>query len=116
MIKFLRSFGFAFNGIVSAFSDQRNTRVLIFIAIGVVAAGLYYEITSIEWCIVLLCIALVVGLEMINSSIEGLVDLVTLEKRPLAGKVKDIAAGAVLFASVLSAIIGLIIFGKYLMR
>jgi diacylglycerol kinase len=56
----------------------------------------------------------VTGLEMINSSIENLVDLVTREHKPLAGKVKDIAAGAVLMVSVISVIIGLIIFLPYI--
>ena len=50
-----------------------------------------------------------------NSAIENLVDLVTLERKPLAGRIKDIAAGAVLVVSVLSVIIGVIIFRKYLM-
>ena len=114
MRKFLKSFVYAFQGIVSGSSDQRNLRVLISIAVAVIAAGFYYNITALEWCAILLCIALVVGLELINSSIESLVDLVTMEKKPLAGKVKDMAAGAVLFASILSSVIGLIIFGKYL--
>jgi len=116
MMKFFKSFVYAFQGIVSGIADQQNLRVLIGIAAAVIAAGFYYNITPLEWCTILLCIALVVGLELINSSIESLVDLVTLEKKPLAGKVKDMAAGAVLFASVLSSIIGVIIFGKYLMQ
>ena len=116
MSKFLKSFVYAFNGIITGIADQRNLRVLICIAAVVIAAGVYYKITSLEWCIILLCIGLVIGLELINSSIESLVDLVTMEKKPLAGKVKDIAAGAVLFASVLSSVVGLIIFGKYLIE
>ena len=116
MSKFLKSFVYAFYGIITGIADQRNLRVLICIAAAVIAAGFYYKITALEWCIILLCIGLVIGLELINSSIESLVDLVTMEKKPLAGKVKDIAAGAVLFASVLSSVIGLIIFGKYLVE
>ena len=114
MRKFLKSFVYAFQGITTAIAGQRNLRVLISIAAAVVAAGFYYDITPVEWCIMLLCIGLVVGLELINSSIESLVDLVTMEKKPLAGKIKDMAAGAVLFVSVLSSIIGLIIFLKYI--
>ena len=60
-----------------------------------------------------LTIALVMGLEMINSAIENLVDLVTRDYHPLAGKVKDIAAGAVLIAAVLAVVIGVIVFGRY---
>jgi len=54
-------------------------------------------------------------MEMMNSAVESLVDLVTEEFKPLAGKVKDIAAGAVLFVSILAVVIGLIIFKKYIL-
>jgi len=67
-----------------------------------------------------LCFGLVIGMELINTSIEKLVDLVSPEYHPLAEKVKDIAAGAVLFDSIIAAIIGLIIFvpkiWEYLLR
>ena len=49
---------------------------------------------------------MVIGLELVNTALENLVDLVTLGRKPLAGKIKDIAAGAVLIVSVLSVIIG----------
>jgi diacylglycerol kinase len=116
MRNFLKSFVYATSGIVAGISDQRNLRVLVVIAAIVIGAAFYFDINRLEWCIILLCIGLVIGLEMFNSSVESLVDLVTLEKKPLAGKVKDIAAGAVLFVSALSAIIGIIIFSKYLME
>ena len=64
---------------------------------------------------ILFAIALVIGLEIMNSAVEDLVDLVTQERKPLAGKVKDLAAGAVLFASVIAVIIGIIVFRKYLL-
>ena len=62
---------------------------------------------------ILFSIALVLSLEMLNSSIENLVDLVTLERKPLAGKIKDVAAGAVLVASIIALVIGVIVFRKY---
>lgn len=113
--KFLKSFTYAINGVKTSVSDQRNLKVQAFIATLTCAAGFYYGVTAIEWCVILLTIALVMGLEMMNSAAESLVDLVTREHQPLAGKVKDIAAGAVLFASVFAVIIGLIVFRKYLM-
>jgi diacylglycerol kinase len=114
MKEFFQSFAFALQGIWSAFADQRNLKVQLAVAIVVVAAGFYVAITPFEWCIILLCIALVIGLELLNSAIESLVDLVTMERNPLAGKIKDIAAGAVLTVSIISLIIGVIIFRKYL--
>ena len=115
MKEFFRSFIFALNGIRAAMREQRNVKVQSIIALITVGAGFYFDITPGEWCFVLFAIALVIGFEIINSAIESLVDLVTREQNPLAGKVKDMAAGAVLFASIIAVIIGLVIFRKYLM-
>lgn len=113
MVEFLKSFLNAFRGIRASLVEQRNLKVQSLIAITTIGAGFYFSITAMEWCVVLLTIALVIGLEMVNTAIEDLVDLVTTEWKPLAGKVKDMAAGAVLVASILAVIIGVIIFRKY---
>lgn len=115
MKKFLHSFHYAWQGLRAA-SEESNIRIQAGVAVVVIAAGWRFDITATEWCIILLTIALVIGLEMINSAIESLVDLVTREHHPLAGKVKDIAAGAVLFASVLAIIIGVLVFWKYVVK
>ena len=112
---FLRSVGYAWNGIRVSFVGQRNLEVQFVIGVITVAAGFYFRIRGIEWCMVLFSIALVVGFEMVNSAIENLVDLVTLERKPLAGKIKDVAAGAVLFASVIALVVGVIVFRKYVL-
>jgi diacylglycerol kinase len=114
MKEFLRSFVYAVQGIWSGIRDQRNLKFQLAVAVVVVIAGFYLSITAMEWCLILICIALVIGLELVNTALENLVDLVTLERNPLAGKIKDIAASAVLIASVISLIIGLIVFRKYL--
>src|SRR5687768_14344743 len=115
MKSFFKSFIYAIHGLWSAVADQRNLKVQLAVALLVVGAGFYLSIAAVEWCIILLCIAFVIGLELVNTALENLVDLVTLERKPLAGMIKDIAAGAVLFVSILSLIIGIIIFRQYLM-
>ena len=115
MREFFRSFIYAVNGIRASFRDQRNLKVQFMIALITVLAGFYFNITATEWSLILLSIAAVMGFEMMNTAMESLVDLVTRERKPLAGKVKDVAAGAVLFASIIAVIIGVIIFRKYLM-
>ena len=115
MKDFLKSFIYAIHGLWSGIADQRNLKFQLGVAVIVVGAGFYLSITAPEWSIILLCIAMVIGLELVNTALENLVDLVTLERKPLAGKIKDIAAGAVLIVSILSVIIGVIIFRKYLM-
>lgn len=80
----------------------------------VTAAGTFLGLSAVEWCICLLLFALVISLELVNTAVEAVVDLVTEERKPLAKIAKDTAAGAVLFASLAAVIIGCIIFIPYL--
>lgn len=112
--KFMKSFAYAFKGIRVSIIEQRNLKVQAAIAVLALVAGFYFDIAAVEWCVILLTIALVMGLEMVNSGLENLVDLVTRDHHPLAGKAKDMAAGAVLFASVIATVVGAIIFAKYI--
>jgi diacylglycerol kinase len=115
MIKFFESFIYAIRGIHASLHEQRNIKVQLLIAFITIGAGFYFQIRQWEWCAILLCIALVICLEVLNTALENLVDMISKERSPLAGKIKDLAAGAVLIASVISVIVGLIIFRKYLM-
>ena len=115
MRKFINGFRFAWNGIVGALGDQLNLRIQSGIAFLAFAAGVYFELTALEWCCLLLSVALVISMELINTSIEKLVDMVSPEFQPAAGRVKDIAAGSVLVAALISAVIGIFIFGPYVM-
>ena len=112
---FLRSFNYAWKGILKAVREERNLKVQLLIALVVIYAGFYFHISDAEWVAILLCTAMVIGLELINSAIESLVDLISPEWNPLAGKVKDIAAGAVLFVSIISLVVGILIFHKYIL-
>jgi len=104
------SFLNAVRGILKVLTGQRNFYIEIVISFLVVAAGFYFRLNILEWCIILLCIAFVISLEAINTAIEHLADAVKPEFDPLIGKAKDVSAGAVLIASVFAGIIGIIIF------
>lgn len=106
----IQSFGFAFQGIGAVIRKERNFKIHMTMAVMVVLAGIVCRISVTEWCICLILFALVMSLEMVNTSIEAVVDLVTEERKPLAKLAKDTAAGAVLISAILAAIIGLIIF------
>lgn len=101
-----KSFGYAFEGIVSCIRNERNMKIHCVMALLVTAAGFILKISVMEWCICLLLFGLVMALELVNTALEAVVDLVT----PLAKTAKDTAAGAVLLAAAAAAIIGCIIF------
>lgn len=115
MNRFLKSFQYAFKGIWLAIAEQRNLKIHICVAIVVVSAGFYFGISKGEWLAIVLAIGLVMTTELINTSIEHIVNLVSPQHQPRAGKIKDIAAGAVLVAVITSVVIGLIIFGRHLL-
>ncbi len=114
MNKFLKSFSYAFSGLVIAFKEQLNMKIHAVACLVVIVFGFYVEITSLEWCILTLTMAVVIALELINTAIENLVDLVSSTQNPHAGKIKDIAAAAVLLAATGALGIGIVIFKKYL--
>jgi len=107
---FISSLNNALQGLKVAFREQRNLRIQTVIAVFTIALGIWLRITRMEWAIIFTCIGLVMGLELLNSAIEVLLDKLHPEKDAAIGKAKDIAAGAVLLASICSLIAGFWIF------
>lgn len=110
MNKFIKSFSFAGRGIALAFRDQSNLKIQTGLGIAAIMLGIFFDLSSLEWCSLLLAASLVLTLEMVNTSIEKAVDLVTTDFHPLAAQVKDIAAGAVLLSSLVSLVVGVLVF------
>jgi len=112
MKKFLKSFKYALNGIRSSVSSERNIKIHFAAFFTVVVLGILLEIQKLEMIAVLLICAAVISLEMTNTAIERFVDAVSPEFNEKMGLVKDIMAGAVLFLSIISVVIGILIFWK----
>ena len=110
-----RSMGFAFDGLRYAFGSQRSLRIEIIIAGFFVVIGFASDISRLEWVIVIITISFVIGLELVNTAIEAVVDLVSPEYHPLAKVAKDVASAAVLTSGVGGLIAGLVIFGAYIL-
>jgi diacylglycerol kinase (ATP) len=106
--------GYAIKGVYVFFKDDRNAIIHLFAAIVVIVAGILFKITTEEWLWISLSIALVFITEMINTSIELLCDLVMPNQNEKAGKLKDLAAGAVLIAALFALVVAGIIFWKYI--
>lgn len=105
-----QSFGYAFEGIFSGIRKERNMKIHCIAVICVVIAGVIFNISRIEWCLCFILFGLVLSLELVNTAVEAVVDLVTEEHRPLAKLAKDTAAGAVLIAAIMAALVGMVIF------
>lgn len=110
MSSLLQNFGYAIDGIKYFFRSERNGRIQLLIAVTVIVLGFIIELSAMEWCIILGCIALVISLEMMNTALERVCAMLSLEFHPMVKIIKDVAAGAVLWAVVFCSIIGLIIF------
>lgn len=108
--RFLRGFIYAFRGIRQLLITQQNIRIHLLAAIVAVIMGFCFRISATEWMVIVILIGAVFAAESFNTAIEFLVDKVSPEQDPLAGKVKDIAAAAVLIMAIAALIAGLIIF------
>lgn len=113
MRRFTRSLGHALRGIRYAFTGK-NFRIQVVVALAVIAVSFYFCISTIEWLMVIVSIGLVLSLEATNSALEEICNKFHPETHPHIALVKDLAAGAVLIASITTFVVGLIIFLPYL--
>lgn len=109
----MRSFGFAFSGLYEAIKTEMHMKFHLIAAVLVIVAGFYFSITKTEFLVVLICIALVISLELINTAIEHLCNKLMPETNVNVKYIKDVSAAAVLFASIIAFSIGLYIFWPY---
>jgi diacylglycerol kinase (ATP) len=106
----LQSFNFAFEGIIHVLRTQRNMRIHFMIAAGVLIGALIVGVSRLELVILLMAISFVLIAEMINSALEAGIDVATTSFDPLAKLAKDIAAGAVLIATINALAVGYLVF------
>lgn len=105
-----KSFGYAFQGIFNTIRTERNIKIHCAAAILVTIFGIWLQISKTEWMICFILFGLILALELVNTVVEATVDLFTEERKPLAKKAKDAAAGAVLIVAIFAAVIGILIF------
>lgn len=110
MQKFLNSFRFALAGIRTLLRTERNFGIHAFALLLVIAAGLFFQLKTWEWAMIILISVLVMALEAINTALEKLCDLVQPDRHPIIKQVKDMAAAGVLIAAIAAVVIALLIF------
>lgn len=106
----IKSFNYAIDGIVYSLRTQRNMRIHFAVAAGVLTAGLIVGVSRVEFLILLFSISLVIISELVNTAIESAIDVVTTAFDPLAKIAKDVAAAAVLIASLNAVFVGYLVF------
>jgi len=106
----LKSFEFALKGAYKLITTEHSIMVQSFIAILVIIAGFYFEISHEEWLFQTLAIGLVLSIEGMNTAVEKVADFIHPEFHQKIGFIKDIAAGAVFFAALTAFAIGLMIY------
>jgi diacylglycerol kinase len=109
----LRSFRFALEGVSYLIRTQRNARIELAIGLVVLLLAAWIRVRAIEWAVLILTIALVLGLETLNTALEIAVTLASPERHPLAEAAKDLAAATVLLACVAALAVGIAIFWPY---
>lgn len=108
------SFRYAFNGLWYIIRTQTNMQIHIFVALIVVAFGVYFKITKTEWLFLVLTISIVFIAEIVNTAIEEIVNFISPEYNKKAGLIKDIGAAFVLLSAIFAVVVGIIIFLPYL--
>lgn len=105
-----KSLGFALKGAIKLITTEHSVMVQFSVALLLIFAGFYYNITSTEWLIQTLAIGLVLSIEGINTAVEKVADFIHPEFHERIGFIKDIAAGAVFFAAMTAIAVGCIIY------
>lgn len=106
----LKSIGYAFKGAFKLITTEHSVMVQTSLAVLMLIAGFYFEINRYEWMMQVLAFGLVLGIESLNTAVEKVADFVHPDFHKKIGFIKDIAAGAVLFAALAAIAIGLLIY------
>ena len=110
--KHLRSYKAAFSGLKIALNQELNFQIELIFTVGILIASFIFQITRLEWIIIIFCIGITLSAELMNTSIEVLGELKRFHV--VIKKIKDLAAAAVLVAAVMDVILGVIIFTPYI--
>ena len=112
--RLFKSFRYAIKGIIKTFKEEQNLKIQTLFGLIVLVFAWYFHVSRIEWAILFLTIGLVVLMEIANSAVERVTDMLKPRISTYVKEIKDIMAAAVMTASIVAIIIGLIIFWPYL--
>ena len=114
--RFVKSFSYSLDGLIYAYKYEQSMLIHVIVTIAVVIVNILFKVTAVEWLITFIAIGMVLSSELINTAIEAVVDLVTLEIHPLAKIAKDCGSAATFVLAMMAAVIGAIVYFPYIMN
>ncbi|PIR13335.1 diacylglycerol kinase [Candidatus Falkowbacteria bacterium CG11_big_fil_rev_8_21_14_0_20_39_10] len=108
-----KSFIYAFRGLAKTLKEEQNLQIQTTAAVLVLGLGWYFQISRLEWALLIFIIGLVILMEIANSAVERVTDVLKPRISSYVKEIKDIMAAAVMLASIIAVIVGLIIFWPY---
>ena len=108
--RFLRSWSYSFDGLKYAYRYEQSMLIHVFVTIAVIVVNILLKVSGMHWLITIMAIGMVLAAELINTAIEAVVDMVTLEIHPLAKIAKDCGSAATFVLSVMAAVIGCVVY------
>lgn len=114
--RLFKSFKYAFRGLFKVFHEEQNLKIQSLAGLVIILLGLYFKISRLEWIILILVIGIVILMEIVNSSIERITDVLKPRINGYVKEIKDIMAAAVMLASMIAIIVGIIIFAPYIVK
>ena len=111
--RLFKSFRYAIKGMAKTLREEQNLHIQFIVAIFVVVLGAYFSLTGMEWIALILVIGLVIIMEVVNSAIERVTDVLKPRLNTYVKEIKDIMAAAVMLASIMAVLVGLIVFIPY---
>ena len=114
--RFIKSFGYSIDGLKYAYKYEQSMLIHVIATVGVLIANIVFKVKAIEWLITFIAIGMVLAAELINTAIEAVVDLVTLEIHPLAKIAKDCGSAATFVLAMMAAAIGCVVYIPYIVE
>ncbi len=111
-----KAFMYAWQGFKALLRYEHNARIHLVAAVLAVIAGIILGISPLEWCVVVMCIGLVIAAEALNSAVEALADKISPGYDPLIGRAKDLGATAVTLLAIVAVVVGCIVYIPYIIR
>lgn len=112
LINFTRKFKYAFRGLYFAIKEEKSlvVHLIVSVLVFIVAGIIHNYMKPIDWIVLVIVVCIVIGMELLNTVIENIVDTVSFKYNTNARKIKDIAAATTLLFALMSVVVGLIIF------